>query len=93
MSAARGHSACGTPAAAATSASASVVAAASCVSGCQEIKEIGYEVDEKHERVVCMHINPLLFQLLVFLCKGFAQHFLVELSNRWSASIEHTVKK
>ena len=64
-----------------------------CISGCQKINEIGDDVDKKHKPVVCMHINPLLFQLLVFLCKGFAQHFLVELFNRWSASIEDTVKK
>ena len=52
----------------------------SCNSGC-----------EKNERVVCVHVLPVLFQLSMLLSDGLAQHFLIELANRWDPEIKEIV--
>ena len=40
------------------------------------------------ERVTCVHICPVLFQLTLILCDGLAEHILLEFTAIWSDSYE-----
>ena len=41
-----------------------------------------------NEKVVCVHILPVLYQLTELLCNNFSEIFLVELANWWPPTLE-----
>ena len=43
------------------------------------------------ERVVCVHILPLIYQLTMLLDDGLAEHLLIELCSRWDPELERNV--
>lgn len=51
----------------------------------------GGESEMKDEGVVCVHTLPVIYQLYLLLIEGLAQHFLIELSNRWNDSLDTLV--
>ena len=44
------------------------------------------------QRVVCVHIMPVLYMLSMLLCDGLAQHILIELCTRWDNNLERLMK-
>ena len=46
-----------------------------------------------NERVVCVHILPLIYQLTLLLDDGLAEHLLIELSSRWNPDLENCIKE
>ena len=45
-----------------------------------------------NERVACVHVLPVLYQLTMLLYGGLAQHILIELSQRWNNNVESIVE-
>jgi hypothetical protein len=46
----------------------------------------------KNERAVCVHNLPVMYQLVMLLDDGLAEHILVELCSKWNTDIEQCVK-
>ena len=47
---------------------------------------------QEKEKVVCVHVLPVLYQFTMLLHEGLAQHILVELCQRWNSCLEDLVK-
>ena len=45
-----------------------------------------------NERVVCVHILPVLYLLSMLLSGGLAQHILIELCTQWNNDLEKLMK-
>ena len=45
-----------------------------------------------NDRVVCVHNLPLIYQLVMLLDDGLAEHLLVELCSRWDDELERVVR-
>ena len=47
----------------------------------------------QNERVVCVHVLPVLLQFSFLLIDGLAEHMLLELSSRWNEELENEMKE
>ena len=45
-----------------------------------------------HKRVVCIHNLPILYQMVMLLDDGLAEHFLVELTSRWHPDLDNMIE-
>ena len=45
------------------------------------------------ERVLCIHNLPLIYQLVMLLDDGLAEHILIELCSRWDSGLEEKISR
>lgn len=54
--------------------------------------DAGGDARFKDSGVVCVYTLSLVYQFYILMCEGLAQHFLIELSNRWNDTFDTYIR-